>query len=411
MNTVMIVAGESSGELYGALLAKALKKERPDLQVIGVGGERMREAGVDLVAHISDAFGLIEAVSSFSKIKTAFNNSVRAIEKFAPAVLVLIDYPDFNLRLARIAKTLGVKILYYVSPQVWAWRKGRVRKIAALVDRMAVILPFEEKIYKNAGLSCEFVGHPILEEIAAVFESETGKMSSSVGPQNREVSGGAVTPTPELRTHFKNVLGLDSDKPLLSILPGSRPSELNRHLPLMIDVVRRIKGDAEISQGKSYQVCMPLAPNTDDQRYGSYLETLRREGVEIRKGETVKILAASDVAVVTSGTATLQTAFLGVPMVVVYKLSPLTYHLGKRIIKVKHISLVNILSGGEVVVELIQQRANPQEIVGELKNIIFDASRRDGMLRAFEKIKERYAGKAASQRVAEMVIKMGELPG
>ena len=405
----MIVAGESSGELYGALLARALKEMRPNLRVIGVGGERMKEAGVDLVSHISDAFGLIEAVSSFKKIKTAFHNSVRAIEQFRPEVLVLIDYPDFNLKLAKIAKSLGIRILYYVSPQVWAWRKGRVRKIAALVNRMAVILPFEEKIYKNAGLSCEFVGHPILEEIAAVFESEIGKMSSFDVPPNRKVSGGAGAPGPELRTRFKEVLGFDPDRPLLSVLPGSRPSELNRHLPLMIDVVRRIKADAEINQGKRYQVCMPLAPNTDDQRYGSYLEILRREGVEVRKGETVKILAASDLAVVTSGTATLQTAFLGVPMVVVYKLSPLTYHLGKRIIKVKYISLVNILSGREVVVELIQHRANPREIVGELKNIIFDTGRREEMLRAFEKIKERYSDKTASRRVAEIAIEMGEL--
>lgn len=227
MTTIMIISGESSGELYGSLLARALKNSMPGVHLIGVGGERMKEAGVDLISSISDAFGLVEAVSAYSKIKAAFNRTVDAMKKFMPEVLVLIDYPDFNLKLARIAKSSGIKILYYVSPQVWAWRKGRVKKIAGLVDRMAVILPFEEKIYKSAGVKSEFVGHPILEEIESIL-----------------VKGGfeaGYSPNQELRTFFKTSLSLDPDKPLLSLLPGSRPNELNRHLPLMINVVRQFK--------------------------------------------------------------------------------------------------------------------------------------------------------------------------
>ncbi len=161
----MIVSGESSGELYGSLLARALRNKWPDVHIIGIGGQRMSEAGVELISHISDAFGIFKAVASLRKLKTAFDNAVEALRKFRPDVLVLIDYPDFNLKVAKEAKSLGIKVLYYVSPQVWAWRKGRVRKIASLVNRMAVLLPFEEKIYKDAGLPCEFVGHPILEEI------------------------------------------------------------------------------------------------------------------------------------------------------------------------------------------------------------------------------------------------------
>jgi lipid-A-disaccharide synthase len=385
----MIVAGESSGELYGSLLAKALRKRWPDVNLIGVGGERMKEAGVALVSHITDAFGLVEAVSSLKKIKMAFDSCIDAMQRSLPEVLVLIDYPDFNLKLAKTAKALGIKILYYVSPQVWAWRRGRVKKIAFLVDRMAVILPFEEKIYRNAGLTCEFVGHPILEEIEAVLGPE--------GPSTFD-SG--------RRANVKSALGFDPDRPLLAILPGSRPSELKRHLPLMVTVIRQIIGDAGILSKKPLQICMPLAPNTDEERYGNYLEALKQEGVTVKKGETVKILAASDMALVTSGTATLQTAFLEVPMVVVYKLSPLTYQLGKRIIKVRHISLVNILSGREVVAELIQRRANPKEIINELKKIMSDGNYRKDMLDSYRKIKEPFTGKRASDRVTEIIMEM-----
>lgn len=382
MAAIMIISGESSGELYGALLANALKSKWPDVRIIGIGGQRMSEAGVELVSRISDAFGIIEAVASLRKLKTAYNNAVEALKKFRPDVLVLIDYPDFNLKVAKKAKALGIKVLYYVSPQVWAWRKGRVPKIASLVNRMAVLLPFEEKIYKDAGLKCDFVGHPILEEIQGVLAKGN-------------------------KTEFKTALGLDPDKPLLSLLPGSRPHELKKLLPLMIEVVRQFRNDPEILKGnREYQFCMPLAPNTDEQKYHGFIETLKKEGVAIKKGESVKVLAASDMAVVASGTATLQTAFLEVPMVVVYKMSPLEFQIGKRIINVKHISLANILAGKEVVVELLQERANPGETIKELKKIMFDIEYRENMINQFKKIKGPFIGKKASQRVADIILEM-----
>lgn len=394
MPTVMIISGESSGELYGSLLAKALKNRLPDIHIIGIGGERMEEAGVELVSHIASAFGLIEAVSALNKIKTAFNNAVGALKKFKPEVLVLIDYPDFNLRVAKAAKSLGIKILYYVSPQVWAWRKGRVKKIANIVDRMAVILPFEEEIYRKAGVACEFVGHPIVEEIEAILES------------TEVFSGQHLLFSKKLRTFIKSALGLNPNKALLSLLPGSRPHELDKLLPLMVEVVKEFKNDADLRQGHDYQFCMPLAPNTDAKKYNRYINILRQEGVVIREGESVKVLAASDLAVVASGTATLQTAFLEVPMVVVYKLSPMTYHIGKRIIKVKHISLVNILSGKEVVVELLQERANPEEVMNELKKIMLDTKYRENMIDSYRKIKGPFTGKKTSERVTEIVMEM-----
>jgi len=389
MNTVMIIAGESSGELYGSLLAKALKRKRPDSRLIGVGGERMREAEVELVSGISDAFGIVEAVSAFRKIRIAFRKTINALKEFRPDVLVLIDYPDFNLKVAKTAKSLGIKILYYVSPQVWAWRKGRVRKIASLVDRMAVVLPFEEKLYGHVGLPSEFVGHPILEEIEAVL----GRDLTEQADENRRL--------------FKAALGFDTNRPLLSLLPGSRPSELVRHLPLMREVVGKFRSDPSM-KGKDYQFCMPLAPNTDEERYRSDMEAIMADGVVVSKGESVRVLGASDMAVVTSGTATFQAALLEVPMVVVYKLSPITYLLGKLIIKVKHISLVNLLAGRGVVAELIQKRANPGEIMKELGMILFDEEYRKDMIRHFREIKGPFLGKRASERVADIVMEMAE---
>jgi len=406
MNTVMIIAGESSGELYGALLAKELKRQWPDLHIAGIGGNRMGEAGVELIARTSDAFGLTEAVSSLRRIKAAYRSAVSALKTYKPAVLVLIDYPDFNFRVGTIAKSLGIKILYYVSPQVWAWRKGRVKKIAGFVDRMAVILPFEEVLYKAAGVPCEFVGHPILEEIREMMQPKVENLPPLIPPLSRGGVGGSFTPNAELRASFKAALGLDPNKPVLSLLPGSRPSELTRHLPLMVEVVRAFKSDPELHPRKDYQFCMPLSPNTDETKYGRFLEALKQKGVVINKGESVRTLASSDMAVVASGTATLQTALLEVPMVVIYKLSALSYHLGKRILNVKHISLVNILSDSEVVKELIQDRANPREIIEELKRIAFDTLYRDNMILRYKKMKEPFSGKSTSKRVAEIVMEI-----
>jgi len=396
MPCVMIIAGESSGELYGSLLAKELIKKSDKIQLIGIGGERMKETGVELISSISDAFGLTEALKSLKKLKRAYNNSLSTIKTRKPDVLVLIDYPDFNLKLAKEAKKLGIKILYYVSPQVWAWRRGRVKKIAEIVDMIAVLLPFEEKIYKDAGVRCEFVGHPVMEEIEEVSNLYFEKNE----PFSFSIDAG-------FRNFFKTSIGAQTDSQLIALLPGSRPHELERLLPLMIDIVKKFKSDNNIFSKSKFQFCMPLAPNVDENRYSILLDELKNEGVLISKGNSVKVLASSDIAVVASGTATLQTALLEVPMIVVYKLSPLTFFLGKKIIRVSHISLVNILSGNkDVVKELLQDNANPDEVLKELKRIIFDATYKNVMLNNLRKIKSLFAGKKPSERVADIVLEL-----
>jgi lipid-A-disaccharide synthase len=422
MKTVMIIAGESSGELYGSLLAQALKNSYPDLHILGVGGEKMQMAGVELVSGIAGAFGITELFSALRDLKAAFRKTTEAIKKFMPAVVVLIDYPDFNLKVAEFAKSLGIKILYYVSPQVWAWRKNRVKKIAHLIDRMAVVLPFEAEIYRKAGVPCEFVGHPIIEEIETVLQSINptsppfnsllskkgyrGVKGENIGDADLRLTTDNLSLnsiSPAVRTYFKTSLGLNAHLPLLSLLPGSRPHELKRLLPLVIEVIRQCK-----KEFRDYQFCIPLAPNTDDGKYGRFLEALKQEGAVIKKGESIRVLTASDIAVIASGTATLQAAFLEVPMVVIYKLSSSTYLLGRLLVDIKHISLVNILSGRGVVLELLQQKASPENIIREMRKLIEDGSYRESMVKSFRSVREPFRDLRASKRVAEIV---GEMAG
>lgn len=376
MKTVMIVTGESSGELYGSLLAKALKTKCPDLHIIGIGGEKMKEAGVELIAGIASSFGISEMLSSYKILKETFEKAVNAIEKFSPKLIVLIDYPDFNIRLAKIAKEKGIKIFYYVSPQVWAWRKGRVKTIAEVSDRIAVILPFEEGIYRDTGAQCEFVGHPVMEEIESMEQDKAA---------------------------LKMSLGLTAERPVLALLPGSRPHELKSLLPIMLDVV---KGFASKFPDYNYQFIMPVAPNIDMEKYKGYIEQLKDKGVIIKKENAVNALAASDMAVIASGTAALQAAFLETPMVVIYKVSPLSFFIAKLVVNVRYISLINLISDREVVKELLQSGANAKNIISELKKILRDKDYRDRMTGQFRAVKDIFAGKRPSARVAEIICEM-----
>ncbi len=376
MKTVMIVTGESSGELYGSLLATALKTKCPDLHIIGIGGEKMKEAGVELIAGIASSFGISEMLSSYKILKETFEKAVNAIEKFSPKLIVLIDYPDFNIRLAKIAKEKGIKIFYYVSPQVWAWRKGRVKTIAEVSDRIAVILPFEEAIYRDTGAQCEFVGHPVMEEIESMEQDKDA---------------------------LKMSLGLTTDKPVLALLPGSRPHELKSLLPIMLDVV---KGFTSKFPDYNYQFIMPVAPNIDMEKYKGYIEQLKDKGVIIKKENAVNALAAADLAVIASGTAALQAAFLETPMVVIYKVSPLSFFIAKLVVNVRYISLINLISDREVVKELLQSGANAKNIISELKKILLDKDYRDRMTGQFRAVKDIFAGKRPSARVAEIICEM-----
>lgn len=364
----MISAGEASGEMYGALLSREIKKRWPDIEITGMGGNRMKDAGVTLIAPISSAIGLTEVIKHLWEIRENFKKVKEALINQRPDALVLIDYPDFNIALAKHAKLAGIPILYYVSPQVWAWRCGRVKKIASLVNKMAVLFPFEVDIYKNAGVPVEFVGHPVAETINIIPSKE----------------------------ELKQTLGLKPDKPVITLLPGSRPAEIKKHTPIIKKVAEMI-----YNRLSGFQIVVPLAP-------GSKLTEKMPDYITVLSNLTREAVACSDASAVASGTATLETALLGTPMVVFYKLSPLTFFLGKLLIKVNFISLVNILSGKEVVAEMIQEKATAENIFLEIKKILMDNTHRQEMILNLNKIKEIMGEKTASMRVASIV---GELAG
>jgi len=364
----MISAGEASGELYGAMLSREIKKLWPDVKIFGMGGARMEEEGVSLIAPISHVIGIFEAARHLVEIKKIFNKARDALLNERPDVLVLIDYPDFNITLAQKAKSAGIPVLYYVSPQVWAWRRGRIKRIASLVNKIAVLFPFEADHYKDTGLPCEFVGHPVVETIN-------------------------IRQTKE---ELKESLGLDPHRGVIALLPGSRPGEISRHEHIIAELAGRINAEFP-----DMQILIPLVQGT------SFAAPLP-DHAKIIYGKSTEVIACSEAAAVASGTATFQTALLGIPMVVFYKVSFLTFHLVNFLIKVKYVSLVNILSDKEVVKELLQSNATSDKIFPELKKIIKDLPYRNEMISSLDKIKKMMQDKKPSARVASIV---GEIAG
>ena len=397
--SLLIVAGESSGELYGSLLAAELGRMAPGVKIFGVGGEKMEAAGVELIRRVSGAFGITELLSHLMDLRATFREVIRKIEDERPQCAVLIDFPDFNFRAAAELKKRGVPVLYYVSPQLWAWRAGRIKKMKELADRVALILPFEQEIYRKAGIPHEFVGHPALDEIRA---SMTGMMPDSEKASGMmPLSQTDMKPSGMMPEQIKADLVLDKTKPLLALLPGSRPSELKKHLPLFHDVLGIFRREFP-----DWQFFMPLAPNLETGPFSAQFRTFREEGVAVKKQNALMALAASDAALIASGTATFQAALLGKPFTVVYKLSPLTFRLAKLLVKVKYVSLVNILSGGQVVREFLQNDANPGNVMAELREIVGNPGYREQMAARFKTVREMFTGKCASRRVAEMVCEM-----
>ncbi len=365
---MMIIAGEASGELYGAMLSKEVKKIWPDTHIFGIGGSRMKKEGVTLIAPISHVLGIAEVIKHVKEIRKNFKKAKEVLINQKPDILVLIDYPDFNIALAKKAKSAGIPVLYYVSPQVWAWRKGRVKKITSLVNKIAVLFPFEVDYYKKSGLPCEFVGHPIAE----------------------------IINIHQTKEELKDKLGLDPTKNLITLLPGSRPNEIMRHQTIMKEVAKKIHDEFP-----ELQIVVPLVSGTN-------LTEDLPDYMMVIYNRTTEAVACSEAAAVASGTATLQTSLLGIPMVVFYKVSPLTFHLVKLVAKVKFISLVNLLCGKEVVLELLQKDANPDKIFLELKRILNDLPYRKAMISNLKKIRDIMAEKRPSIRVAHII---GEIAG
>ena len=363
------ISGEASGDLHGSNLIKELNKKQAGLEIRAWGGNLMKEQGAYLVKHYKDlAFmGFIEVVSNLKTILSNIDFCKRDIIAFNPDIIVLIDYPGFNLRIAEFAKKKGYKVVYYISPQVWAWKQNRVYKIKKVVDKMLCILPFEKEFYGKFNYSATYVGHPLLDAIYNFKE------------QN------AIS-----KEDFTKKYNLN-DKPIIALLPGSRYQEINVKLNYMCSVVKHFN---------NYQFVIAGAPSINEKVYEKYLNN----NVKIVYNDTYNLLNNSKVALVTSGTATLETALFRVPEVVCYKGSEISYQIAKRLIKVKYISLVNLIMNKEVVKELIQNDITEKKLVQELSRIIDDSKERQDILSDYNKLEKVLGGVGASERAAHEIL-------
>jgi lipid-A-disaccharide synthase len=370
----MIVAGEASGDLHGGYLVRAMRHIDPSLSFYGMGGKGMRAEGVELLADAADmaVMGLTEVLFKLGAILRVMHRLKASLTNERPDLVILIDYPDFNLSLARAARRHGIKVLYYISPQVWAWRKGRIGTIRKSVDRMAVILPFEENFYREAGVDVTFVGHPLLDEVKTKYP----------------------------RTEALKRFGLKDEAITVGILPGSRQSEVTRLLPEMLGACRIL-----MEKLSPLQFVLPLAGTLDPDFVRDILRQFPVK-VNVIRDEIYDVLAISDVAIVASGTATLETALLETPMVVVYKISAASYAVGRKFIRVDHISLPNIIAGQAIVPELIQDDANPERIAAEVRELIVQRGKTREMKVALAEIRGKLGTPGASSRTAQIACDM-----
>lgn len=371
MTRVMVSCGEPSGDLYAGALATALRARRSDVDLVGFGGAHFAEAGGRLLADYRglSVTGLTEVLRILPRTLATLRRLVAEMRHLRPDALVLIDYPDFNFRLMRAARRLGIPVAYYVTPQLWAWRAGRMRAMQRDVSLALPIFPFEEALYRDAGVPVRFLGHPLVD---------------------------LAVPT-EGRDAFLRGLGLDPSRPVLAVLPGSRHNELHALLPVLREALPAIA--AAVPAVQCVVACAPsLEPEAFDPLTGLSVP------VTFVRGRTDDVLAASQVVVTCSGTATLQTALHTRPMVVLYRLSPLTYALGKPLVRVDMYSMANLIAGERVVPELIQQACTPARVTAETVSLLTDTSRWTAMQTRLREVRGRLGAPGASDRVAEAVL-------
>jgi lipid-A-disaccharide synthase len=380
---LMIVAGEASGDKHGAALARSLVRLRPEtrFEIFGSGGDEMRAAGVETIVDARDVaiIGIPEIARALGRLYRAYSDLLDAARARRPHAVVLIDWPDFNLRLARRLHRKGFKVIYYISPQVWAWRRYRVRAIQRDVDRMLVILPFEEAFYKDMGVEVEYVGHPLVDSVQ-------------------------VTAT---REEFTRRHGLDAARPIIALLPGSRHKELHYHLPEMLEAAARITRLDDSSYGTP-QFVLPLASTIRREQVEEAITARLSDGLSLTvlEQETYNALGHAEIAVVASGTATVEAALLGTPMVIVYRASELNWRLIRPLIHLETFGMVNLIAGRRVVPELMQRDVTGEKIAGEVAAILGDPARRARMREELARVGGllRLGGGRGPERAARAVM-------
>lgn len=371
MPRILMITGEASGDLHGAHLAKAIAARDPSAQLVGIGGADMRAAGVTMIPGIPqlDVMGLI----GLSAVRSLILR-VRAIRRVLKAerwdLVVLIDNPGLNFHFARVAKAAGLRVVYYIAPQLWAWRPGRMKRIQRHVDHVVVILPFEAELYRRAGVRCTFVGHPLLDSVAPAFDRST------------------------LRAKYN----LDASAPVVGLLPGSRLAEVSMLLPVLLEAARRLA-----TSDPKTQFLLAQASSIDDNLL-DHLLAHRPVPVTVAKDQASEVMAASDVLLVASGTATLQAAVVGTPMVLVYKTTWPTYWLARCLIRVKWIGLVNLVAGRSIVPELIQDEATAEQLWREVRRLLTDGQAREEMKDGLREVRQSLGEPGASRRAADVVL-------
>ncbi|MFZ1729954.1 MAG: lipid-A-disaccharide synthase [Bacteroidota bacterium] len=367
---IMIIAGEASGDLYGARLMRAFRLLHPEAEFFGIGGDLMREEGAELLYHISQTaiMGFVEVAKHYPFLKEMFANCEKQYAERGPDAVVLIDYPGFNLRFAKKVKEAGGRVLYYISPQVWAWGKNRAQKMVGLIDHLACVFPFEEKLFNDIGIPTTFVGHPLVEILENVD-----------------------------RAKFLSTHGLPTDKPILGLFPGSREQEVHRLLPAMLEGARHVRKrtDCTIAVG---------AARLPDSMYEPYLKNTH--DVYLIRGATHGLMQHSHAAVVASGTATVETAWYETPMVIVYRASWLNYQIGKRLVNVDNIGMVNILAGHRIVPELLQADVRDAYIAQYIMPYFTDEKTRSATIENLRLVKKQMGSAGASQRTAEILANL-----
>ena len=371
----MVSAGEASGDAHAAHAIEALSDQGVAFSSFGMGADQLQAAGTELIVDCRDlaVIGIVDVLINYPRFMKRLARLRDTMRQRRPDVLMLVDYPDFNLKLAETARELGIPVLFYISPKVWAWRAGRVKRISKLVNHMAVLFPFEVEIYQKAGVPVSYVGNPVVADAVSPYTAA------------------------EACEHF----GLDSDKPVVSLLPGSRTGEINRNLPAMLATASLIA-----QRLPDCQFILPVAPTLEESFIKDSLGDKAPEKLTVVTGNSRNVMRASDVALVASGTATLETALMGTPMVVMYIINRLNYAIMKRLISIPDISLVNIVAGRRIVPEYVQDAATPEAMADDVLSLLQDEERRQTMLEDLQALKINMGDSGASERVADLIVRL-----
>lgn len=369
---LVIIAGEESGDIHAAAIIRELTSRMPDLAITGIGGKHMQAAGIELIADLASfgVTGLTEVIRHLHVIRQAFQKIKTYLTHNKPDLLILVDYPGFNLRLAKVAHTLGIRVLYYISPQIWAWKPGRIHTIRKYVDHMAVILPFEKSIYSQAGINVSYVGHPLVKKAITL----------------------------DNLSQTRQLLGIPVAQPVVALLPGSRLHEIERHMPVLCDMAKNLS-----KKYPNLHFVLPIARSISAEKIHHYLQH-STISYQLIPEQAVMTMACSDCVVVASGTASLECALQEKPMCIIYKASLLSYLIATKVIRVKYLGLCNLLANQMIAPELLQYDCNVAELTKSVEALLFDEQTKNHMIKKLQLLKNQLSSQQADCDITDLIL-------